>query len=157
MPGKIKVVAVRAERGVSEERTERLYDVLAEDVAAQDPDGDAVAYYWDFGDHTFGANSPVQSRTFDTAGQYVVRCEVSDTKGGLASANVLVVVGSPSTFTKRPSVSRPTGTEMGAPVSLTGMPRTRPSVVDIAMPRTRFSPRCCATSRVSRIFGVPAF
>ena len=38
VPGKVQVVAVRAERGPSEERTERLYDVLAEDVAAQDPE-----------------------------------------------------------------------------------------------------------------------
>ncbi len=36
--------------------------------------------------------------------------------------------GSPSTFSTRPSVSGPTGTEIGAPVSMTVMPRCRPSV-----------------------------
>ena len=56
--------------------------------------------------------------------------------------------GSPSTLISRPSVSRPTGMEIGAPVSLASMLRTNPSVPDIATVRTRFSPRCCATSSV---------
>jgi hypothetical protein len=34
-----------------------------------------------------------------------------------------------------------------APVSITGWPRTRPSVVSMAMVRTVFSPRCWATSK----------
>ena len=38
IPGKIKVVAVRAERGVNEERGERIYDVLAEDLQLEDPE-----------------------------------------------------------------------------------------------------------------------
>src|SRR5215510_12396736 len=46
----------------------------------------------------------------------------------------------------RPSTSRPTGTVMPAPVSTASWPRTRPSVVSMAMVRTVFSPRCCATS-----------
>src|SRR5690348_6799233 len=49
----------------------------------------------------------------------------------------------------RPKVSGPTGTEIGPPVSVTSAPRTRPSVVSIAMVRTVFSPRCCATSSTS--------
>ena len=36
--------------------------------------------------------------------------------------------GSPITLMMRPSISSPTGTMMGAPVSATGVPRTRPSV-----------------------------
>ncbi len=43
---------------------------------------------------------------------------------------------------------------MGAPVSLTDCPRTRPSVASMAIVRTVFSPRCCATSRTTR--GDPA-
>ncbi len=35
---------------------------------------------------------------------------------------------------------------IGAPVSFTGMPRTRPSVMSMAMQRTTLSPRCWATS-----------
>ena len=44
--------------------------------------------------------------------------------------------GSPTTFRMRPSTSGPTGIVIGAPVFLTGMPRTRPSVVSIATQRT---------------------
>src|SRR5712692_3639141 len=54
--------------------------------------------------------------------------------------------GSPVTFISRPSVSSPTGTVIGAPVSITSIPRTRPSVESIEMHRTMLSPRCCATS-----------
>ena len=48
----------------------------------------------------------------------------------------------------RPRVSRPTGTLMALPVSVTGVPRLRPSVEAMAMQRTVLSPTCCATSTV---------
>src|SRR4051794_20712161 len=51
----------------------------------------------------------------------------------------------------RPSVPTPTGTWIGEPVSLTSWPRTRPSVVSIAMVRTVDSPRCWATSSTRRL------
>ena len=54
----------------------------------------------------------------------------------------------------RPSVSRPTGTVIGSPVSMASMPRTMPSVGFMATQRTRFSPRCCATSTTTSI-GTP--
>ncbi len=59
--------------------------------------------------------------------------------------------GSPMTLMMRPSVSGPTGTVIGAPVSVAGWPRTRPSVESMATVRTVFSPRCCATSSTSRL------
>src|SRR5665213_3269475 len=59
--------------------------------------------------------------------------------------------GSPTTLMMRPSVSSPTGTEIGSPVSVHSWPRTRPSEVSIATVRTVFSPRCCATSRTRRL------
>src|SRR3954447_8366212 len=59
--------------------------------------------------------------------------------------------GSPMTLMMRPSVASPTGTEIGPPVSVTSCPRTRPSVASIATVRTVDSPRCCATSRISRL------
>ena len=55
------------------------------------------------------------------------------------------------TFITRPSVPRPTGTEIGPPWSMAFMPRTMPSVAAIAMQRTRPSPRCCCTSRMTLI------
>src|SRR6267378_3786611 len=45
--------------------------------------------------------------------------------------------GSPNTFRMRPSAACPTGTEIGAPVSSTGIPRTTPSVVLMATARPR--------------------
>ena len=44
-----------------------------------------------------------------------------------------------------------TGTEIGAPVSVTVWPRTRPSVESMAMQRTVLSPSCMATSRTRRL------
>ena len=62
--------------------------------------------------------------------------------------------GSPMTFSTRPSVPGPTGTEMGPPVSTAFMPRTMPSVGSMLTQRTRFSPRCCSTSTMTSI-GTP--
>src|SRR3569623_235946 len=59
-------------------------------------------------------------------------------------------IGSPITFMMRPRVAGPTGTRIGAPVSTTAWPRVRPSVESMAMARTAFSPRCCATSHTRR-------
>ena len=67
-------------------------------AAAADADGDPLAYEWDFGDFTFGPNSPVITNAWSTAGEYVVRCRVSDLKGGFASGHILVRVGNPTTF-----------------------------------------------------------
>lgn len=60
-------------------------------------------------------------------------------------------IGSPSKLKTRPSVSLPTGTCTGAPVSVTFMPRTSPSVEPRATARTRLPPRCCCTSPVRRM------
>ena len=59
--------------------------------------------------------------------------------------------GSPITFMMRPRVFGPTGTRIPSPVFTTVAPRMRPSVVSIAIVRTVFSPRCCATSS-TRLF-----
>ena len=45
----------------------------------------------------------------------------------------------------------PTGTVMGAPVSMASMPRRRPSVVDMATARTQLLPRCCCTSAMTTV------
>ena len=49
-----------------------------------------------------------------------------------------------------------TGIEIGAPVSITRIPRRRPSVGFIATVRTRFSPRCCSTSEMTSTASSPA-
>jgi len=57
-------------------------------------------------------------------------------------------IGRPSTSMMRPRVAWPTGTEIGAPVPLTFMPRRSPSDEPMAMVRTTPSPSCCCTSNV---------
>ena len=56
-------------------------------------------------------------------------------------------IASPSRLKMRPSVTRPTGTVIGPPVSMTSVPRAMPSVESMATARTRSSPRCCWTSQ----------
>lgn len=70
-------------------------------AAAADADGDALAYYWEFSEsssYSFGSNSPVAIKSWSSAGDYLVRCVVSDMKGGVASRWVIVRVGSPTTY-----------------------------------------------------------
>lgn len=58
-------------------------------------------------------------------------------------------IGSPITFIILPSVSSPTGIDIGFPVSVTCYPLTRPSVESIAIVLTLESPKCYATSRIN--------
>ncbi len=70
-------------------------------ATASDPNGDRLAYYWEFSDsasHVSMDNSPVQSASFGTAGEYVARCVVSDMRGGIAQHSVVIRVGTPSVF-----------------------------------------------------------
>jgi hypothetical protein len=70
-------------------------------VTASDPNNDALAYYWEFGDGAdsySSDNKPTQTHSFASAGEYAVRCVVSDMRGGLAHHTVIVRVGSPAVF-----------------------------------------------------------
>jgi PKD domain/Carboxypeptidase regulatory-like domain/PA14 domain len=90
-------------------------------VTASDPDGDTLAYAWDFGDggnlsvedlgkNMSADNLPIQRRSWTTAGVYNVRCTVSDMKGKTCVKSLLVRVGSPSTFTISGRITQPDGT-----------------------------------------------
>src|SRR6185436_3883645 len=63
-----------------------------------DSDGDVLAYHWDFGDNSISANVDRLQHAWTDPGDYVVRVEVSDMKGGIDSDYVVVRVGSPSTY-----------------------------------------------------------
>ncbi len=65
-------------------------------ATALDPDGDTLAYSWDWGDRTFGANAAIATKSWSTAGLYTVRCEVSDLRGGTRSALLAITVGTPA-------------------------------------------------------------
>lgn len=68
-------------------------------ATASDADGDVLSYAWDFGDKSFStSNSPTVSKSWATAGEYRVRCTVSDMKGKTTSSSVVITVGSPTTF-----------------------------------------------------------
>ena len=68
-------------------------------ATATDPNGDALAYFWDFGDADYSVdNSAVTTHSFSSAGEYYVEVTVSDMKGGTASDSVIVRVGSPTTY-----------------------------------------------------------
>jgi len=68
-------------------------------ASATDPDGDALAYYWEFGDDGYSIdNSAVTTHSFAAAGEYSAQCTVSDMKGGVARRTVVVHVGNPGTF-----------------------------------------------------------
>ncbi len=67
-------------------------------TSAADADGDSLAYYWDFGDLSVGSNSPTIVKAWEQPGEYAVRCMASDAKGGVASRNVVITVGSPAVF-----------------------------------------------------------
>jgi hypothetical protein len=70
-------------------------------ASASDPNGDALAYYWEFGDganNYSSDNQPAQTHTFSSAGEYAVHCVVSDMRGGTAQHTLVVRVGSPNLF-----------------------------------------------------------
>lgn len=66
-------------------------------ATASDLDGDALAYEWHFTTPTLlvtnSLNAASCSNKWSAAGQYVVRCTVSDMKGGLNITSLLVTVG----------------------------------------------------------------
>lgn len=62
-------------------------------VEASDPDGDDLAYYWDFSDGSQPENKATVTRTFPTAeGVLVVKCEVSDMRGGRSTVSLTLPV-----------------------------------------------------------------
>ncbi len=81
---------------------------------ATDPDGDALAYSWDFGDDSNVSvnNSTTQTKSWSTAGEYQVRCTVSDMKGKTFVRSVTIRVGIPATFTISGRVTQADGTPL---------------------------------------------
>ncbi|NLH74795.1 MAG: PKD domain-containing protein [Verrucomicrobia bacterium] len=65
---------------------------------AIDPNGDAMSFYWDLGDDTAGPNAASIVKDWATPGDYVVRCEVSDLRGGITSKHIVIRVGDPTTL-----------------------------------------------------------
>ena len=79
---------------------ESSYGLLDLTTIFYDPDGDSLACAWDFGTTNFQAdalNRSVATASWSSAKEYVVRCRVSDKKGGCAATSVVIRVGNPGT------------------------------------------------------------
>jgi autotransporter-associated beta strand protein len=82
-------------------------------ATASDPNGDTLAYFWEWGDgSTTANNSATASKSWSTAGTRTVRCIVTDMKGLTTTASLLVPVGTSNTFSIQGLVS----TTLGAPM-----------------------------------------
>lgn len=94
---------------------------------AIDADGDDLAYFWEPSDGNLDLNKTGFTKSWTTAGEYVVRCTVSDMKGGTASASTLVVIGTPRTFHITGRVTGKDGALEGVRVSVSS---TQSAVTD---------------------------
>ncbi len=75
-------------------------------VTASDPDGDTLAYAWDFDDGQLSVtNAAAVMRTMGSDRVQNVRCTVSDMKGALVTVGVSVTVGTPTSFTLEGTVT----------------------------------------------------
>jgi autotransporter-associated beta strand protein len=96
---------------------------------ASDPNGDTLAYFWDWGNGTTTTtNSNVASKSWPTAGVYVVQCTVSDMKGLTTTANYVIQVGGTGFF-----IEGTVRTLQGAPLQgivVTASPTTSKATTD---------------------------
>ena len=60
-----------------------------------DPEGSALAYYWNTGDSSVNSNSPFLSHAWNVGGTYSVGLSVSDMKGGITTTGMVVTVTDP--------------------------------------------------------------
>ncbi|MGC4016590.1 MAG: Calx-beta domain-containing protein [Luteolibacter sp.] len=91
-------------------------------ATASDPDGDALSYYWTYGngDKTALPNAASITRTFSSAGQYQVTCTVSDMKGKTAVKSLVINVGTNTTFSIGGRVTNGGQPLANIPVATTG-------------------------------------
>ncbi len=94
--------------------------VLFSSAGSSDPDGDALAYTWNFGDGTAISTLANPEHTYMTAGRYTARLTVSDGRGGTHSATVQLSVGNRAPV---PTIASPSSTllfKVGDVVSYSG-------------------------------------
>ena len=73
------------------------------------------------------------------------------------STGPLSSTGCPRTFNILPNTAFPTGTFIGAPVSITSIPLCSPSVESIATALITLLPKCCCTSSTSSLSSTLTF
>lgn len=127
------------------------------EAEAHDPDGDELAYAWDFGDQSPGPNAALVTHRWSTAGHYRLQCTVSDLRGGTARQSVLVQIGNPATFRLAGRVvadgqpvanakvsigqGRQTYTDSDGTFELTGVPRGTYTLAAGTLEGVRFEPQ----------------
>src|SRR3989442_2605415 len=65
--------------------------------ASSDPDGDALTYSWDFGDHSPAATGATQAHTYADNGTYSVSLTVSDGKASSTATTTATIANVPPT------------------------------------------------------------
>ncbi|HTL59116.1 MAG TPA: carboxypeptidase regulatory-like domain-containing protein [Candidatus Limnocylindrales bacterium] len=134
-------------------------------ISATDPDGDTLAYSWNFDDAptwtVSGLNSASASKSWPSAGQYRVVATVSDMKGGITTAATIITVAQPSNrgqiwgrvlWTGQPVYGARVSTPVGANVSqawtesdgsyvLTDLPTNASYTVSCAASGLTFTPQ----------------
>jgi hypothetical protein len=79
-------------------REAKAGEALEFQAHANDPDNDPLQYSWDFGDGSFDwGRATTSHRWSGTDRDYVVRCAVTDMKGGTAEKLLLATIGRPTT------------------------------------------------------------
>ncbi len=79
-------------------------------ATASDPDGDDLAFFWDFGDGSLSYNNTnVQTKSWSVAGVFPVRCVVADMHGREASAQIQITVGAPAVYSISGRATAPDG------------------------------------------------
>ena len=64
-------------------------------ASASDPNGDTLAYHWDFSDGYVAANSSSITRNFTATDQQTIGLTVSDMRGGKVRAHTYLTIGNP--------------------------------------------------------------
>jgi hypothetical protein len=72
---------------------------------ATDPNGDPLAYHWDFSDGYVATNTPVITRSFPSADQQSVDLTVSDMKGGAVRRHEVITIGNPGRAVARGTIT----------------------------------------------------
>lgn len=72
-------------------RTTVLYSANAADT-----NGDALSYFWDFGDGSIFPDAPTVAKTFLVGGSYAATVTVSDRKGGAVQKTLSITVADPA-------------------------------------------------------------
>ena len=76
--------------------------VMFDATSSHDPDGEILAYLWDFGDGTVDSG-PLASHTYDTEGSFAVTLQVTDDCEHTSAASVVITVAAPAPEEPEPS------------------------------------------------------